>query len=79
MSFHNYNPNNFRPLSFYKNKDLNELNKDITQGRLFCDNSKFWADDDIKLFCDDEQYAPNYNDYDYGNDYYRAEWDDDEF
>lgn len=69
MSFHKFNPNNFRPLSFFQNKDLNELNKGITQGRLFCDNGFTSSDEDIKLFCDDEDetiWHDNYEDYDFG-------------
>ena len=69
MSFHKFNPNNFRPLSFFKNKDLNELNKGITEGRLFCDNGcNSWADEDIKIFCDDDDDETishyDYDDYD---------------
>lgn len=53
----------------------NEL---LASGKV-CKNGQNFSDDDISIFCDDEQYAPNYNDYDYGNDYYREEWDNDEF
>jgi hypothetical protein len=44
-----------------------------------CKNESNLSDEDLSLFCDDEQYAPNYNDYDYGNDYHRSEWDEWEF
>jgi hypothetical protein len=47
--------------------------------RLVCENGcNSWADEDIKLFCDDENYAPS-DDYHYGNDYFKQEWIDDEF
>ena len=43
------------------------------------DDSK-GGEEDIRLFCqNDENYAPNYNDYNYGNDYFKKEWIDDEF
>ena len=43
------------------------------------DDSK-GGEEDIRLFCqDDDNYSPRYNDYSYGNDYFKKEWIDDEF
>lgn len=73
------------------NEQMNKIHTDVLcaladkfereeppQERLICDNGLTASDEDIQLFCDDENYAPS-NDYDYGNDYFKQEWIDDEF